>query len=236
MPELTYLEAIRAALHDEMEIDERVFCMGEDVGRQGGAFGATKELQQRFGVLRSIDTPVAESGIVGVADRRGDGRAAAGRRDAVRRLRVVRVRPADHLRRQDALPHRLGGAAGRALPQRRRRRRRAVPLRERRGLVPPPRRPEDRVPGDRDRRLRAAAVGHPRPQPGRVLRAQVPLPARQGSEVATGRRRRRAGAARARPASLRPGDDLIDHHLRLHRAAVAGGRRHARRPRASRSR
>jgi 2-oxoisovalerate dehydrogenase E1 component beta subunit len=67
VPELTYLEAIRQALHDEMEIDDRVFCMGEDVGRQGGAFGATKELQQRFGEARSIDTPVAESGIVGVA-------------------------------------------------------------------------------------------------------------------------------------------------------------------------
>ena len=67
MPELTYLEAVRAAMHDEMEIDERVFVMGEDVGRQGGAFGATKELQRRFGELRSIDTPVAESGIVGVA-------------------------------------------------------------------------------------------------------------------------------------------------------------------------
>jgi 2-oxoisovalerate dehydrogenase E1 component beta subunit len=67
MPELTYLEAVRQALHDEMEADERVFVLGEDVGRQGGAFGATKELQQRFGDLRSIDTPVAESGIVGVA-------------------------------------------------------------------------------------------------------------------------------------------------------------------------
>jgi 2-oxoisovalerate dehydrogenase E1 component beta subunit len=67
VPELTYLEAIRQALHDEMELDDRVFCMGEDVGRQGGAFGATKELQQRFGEARSIDTPVAESGIVGVA-------------------------------------------------------------------------------------------------------------------------------------------------------------------------
>ena len=67
MPELSYLEAIRQALHDEMEVDDRVFCMGEDVGRQGGAFGATKELQQRFGEARSIDTPVAESGIVGVA-------------------------------------------------------------------------------------------------------------------------------------------------------------------------
>jgi 2-oxoisovalerate dehydrogenase E1 component beta subunit len=67
MPEMTYLEAVRAALHDEMEVDERVFVLGEDVGLQGGAFGATKELQQRFGGLRSIDTPVAESGIVGVA-------------------------------------------------------------------------------------------------------------------------------------------------------------------------
>ncbi|HEX5259968.1 MAG TPA: alpha-ketoacid dehydrogenase subunit beta [Gaiellales bacterium] len=76
MAELTYLEAINAALHDEMEADERVFCMGEDVGRQGGAFGATKGLQQRFGELRSIDTPVAEAGIAGVAI----GAAMAGRR------------------------------------------------------------------------------------------------------------------------------------------------------------
>jgi 2-oxoisovalerate dehydrogenase E1 component beta subunit len=67
MPELTYLEAINAALHDEMEADPRVFCLGEDVGRQGGAFGATKGLQQRFGVVRTIDTPVAEAGIAGVA-------------------------------------------------------------------------------------------------------------------------------------------------------------------------
>jgi 2-oxoisovalerate dehydrogenase E1 component beta subunit len=76
MAELTYLEAINAALHDEMEADERVFCMGEDVGKQGGAFGATKGLQQRFGELRSIDTPVAEAGIAGVAI----GAAMAGRR------------------------------------------------------------------------------------------------------------------------------------------------------------
>jgi len=67
MPELTYLEAINAALHDEMEADPRVFCLGEDVGRQGGAFGATKGLQQKYGMMRSIDTPVAEAGIAGVA-------------------------------------------------------------------------------------------------------------------------------------------------------------------------
>jgi 2-oxoisovalerate dehydrogenase E1 component beta subunit len=67
VPELTYLEAINAALADEMDADSRVFCLGEDVGRQGGAFGATKGLQQRHGELRSIDTPVAEAGIAGVA-------------------------------------------------------------------------------------------------------------------------------------------------------------------------
>jgi 2-oxoisovalerate dehydrogenase E1 component beta subunit len=67
MPTMTYLQAISDAMRQEMRADERVFVMGEDVGRQGGAFGATKELQQRFGELRSIDTPVAESGIVGVA-------------------------------------------------------------------------------------------------------------------------------------------------------------------------
>jgi 2-oxoisovalerate dehydrogenase E1 component beta subunit len=67
MPQLTYLEAINAALHDEMEADPRVFCLGEDVGKQGGAFGATKGLQQKYGVARSIDTPVAEAGIAGVA-------------------------------------------------------------------------------------------------------------------------------------------------------------------------
>src|SRR3954453_9015714 len=67
MPELTYLEAINAALHDEMEADPRVFCLGEDVGRQGGAFGATKGVQQKYGELRSIDNPVDEAGIAGVA-------------------------------------------------------------------------------------------------------------------------------------------------------------------------
>ena len=56
MPELTYLEAINAALHDEMEADPRVFCLGEDVGRQGGAFGATKGLQQKYGMMRSIES------------------------------------------------------------------------------------------------------------------------------------------------------------------------------------
>jgi pyruvate/2-oxoglutarate/acetoin dehydrogenase E1 component len=64
---ITYLEAIRQALFDEMERDERVFVLGEDVGAYGGAFKATDGLQQRFGAERVIDTPISETAIVGSA-------------------------------------------------------------------------------------------------------------------------------------------------------------------------
>lgn len=70
MKELTYLEAINEALHEEMARDERVFIMGEDIAvgyGGGGIFGATKELLQRFGPERVIDTPISESGIAGCA-------------------------------------------------------------------------------------------------------------------------------------------------------------------------
>ncbi|WP_027093738.1 alpha-ketoacid dehydrogenase subunit beta [Cohnella thermotolerans] len=67
MPVIEYIEAIRTAMKEEMERDERVFVMGEDVGLKGGVFGATKGLQQQFGELRSLDTPLAESAIAGVA-------------------------------------------------------------------------------------------------------------------------------------------------------------------------
>jgi len=61
------IEAVRAAITEEMERDERVVVMGEDVGRKGGVFGATDGLYARFGEARVLDTPLAESGIVGVA-------------------------------------------------------------------------------------------------------------------------------------------------------------------------
>ena len=61
------IEAVRAALTEEMERDERVLVMGEDVGRKGGVFGATDGLYARFGETRVLDTPLAESAIVGVA-------------------------------------------------------------------------------------------------------------------------------------------------------------------------
>lgn len=67
MAELTYLEAIRSGLTEEMARDENVFILGQDVGAFGGAFQVTEGLQQRFGEERVIDTPIAETAIVGAA-------------------------------------------------------------------------------------------------------------------------------------------------------------------------
>jgi len=64
---ITYLEAVRSALADAMREDERVFCLGEDIGALGGAFGATQGLLDEFGPERVIDTPIAEEGFVGAA-------------------------------------------------------------------------------------------------------------------------------------------------------------------------
>jgi len=67
MAEITYLEAIREALVEEMERDANVFCLGEDIGAFGGAFKVTEGLLERFGESRVIDTPIAEAAIVGAA-------------------------------------------------------------------------------------------------------------------------------------------------------------------------
>jgi 2-oxoisovalerate dehydrogenase E1 component beta subunit len=67
MAVITYLEAIRQALFEEMDADERVFVMGEDVGVYGGAFKATEGLHERFGDARVIDAPISEVAIVGAA-------------------------------------------------------------------------------------------------------------------------------------------------------------------------
>ena len=65
MAETTYVEAIRQGIWEEMERDDTVFVMGEDVAVYGGAFKVTKGMLDRFGELRVVDTPLAESGIVG---------------------------------------------------------------------------------------------------------------------------------------------------------------------------
>jgi len=64
---LNMVEAIDQALLQEMQLDARVVVLGEDVGRDGGVFRVTDGLMERFGEERVIDTPLAESGIVGMA-------------------------------------------------------------------------------------------------------------------------------------------------------------------------
>ncbi|GAB3052341.1 alpha-ketoacid dehydrogenase subunit beta [Virgibacillus ainsalahensis] len=66
MPVLTYIQAITAGLREEMQRDEKVFILGEDVGKKGGVFQATVGLYEEFGEDRVLDTPLAESAIAGV--------------------------------------------------------------------------------------------------------------------------------------------------------------------------
>ena len=67
MPTMTYLQAVSAAMREEMRADERVFLMGEDIGVFGGAFKATDGFLDEFGPGRVMDTPLAESAIIGCA-------------------------------------------------------------------------------------------------------------------------------------------------------------------------
>jgi 2-oxoisovalerate dehydrogenase E1 component beta subunit len=64
---LTYLEAIRQGIWEEMERDPSVFILGEDIGAYGGAFKVTAGMLEKFGEDRVIDTPISESAIVGAA-------------------------------------------------------------------------------------------------------------------------------------------------------------------------
>jgi len=67
MGTVTYLEAIREGIWEEMERDPAVFCLGEDIGLYGGAFKVTEGLVHHFGSERVIDTPIAEAAIVSAA-------------------------------------------------------------------------------------------------------------------------------------------------------------------------
>src|SRR5438034_2198832 len=67
MTERNLVQAVRDALYEEMERDDRVCVLGQDVGRKGGVFKATEGLQQRFGAERVMDMPLAESSIAAVA-------------------------------------------------------------------------------------------------------------------------------------------------------------------------
>ncbi|HZU13702.1 MAG TPA: alpha-ketoacid dehydrogenase subunit beta [Chloroflexota bacterium] len=67
MAEVTYLEAIKTGLREEMQRDESVYMLGEDIGVYGGAFKVTAGFLDEFGPMRVIDTPLSESAIVGAA-------------------------------------------------------------------------------------------------------------------------------------------------------------------------
>src|SRR3984885_13800879 len=180
--ELSYLEAIREALVEEMRRDSKVFVLGEDVGAYGGAFGVTQGLFDEFGEMRVIDTPISESAIIGVSI----GAALRGYRP------VAEMQFADFIscgfdqivNQAATLRYRYGGRA-------------SVPIVGRgpsggkvgggpvsspkpQGRVHPPPRPQGRRPVDAVRRQGAAQGGDSRRQPGRLLRAQVSLSPRQG--------------------------------------------------------
>jgi pyruvate/2-oxoglutarate/acetoin dehydrogenase E1 component len=82
--ELTYREAVREAIRDALRRDERVFLMGEDVGRYGGCYAVSKGLLTEFGPARIRDTPLSESGFTGA----GIGAAMAGLRPIVELMTV----------------------------------------------------------------------------------------------------------------------------------------------------
>jgi len=79
MRKITYAEAINETLREMMRKDERIFIMGEDIGRYGGVFQVTKGLLDEFGEERIIDTPISEAGFVGA----GTGAALTGMRPVV---------------------------------------------------------------------------------------------------------------------------------------------------------
>lgn len=81
---LSYREALKQGIREALQKDERVFLMGEDVGRYGGAFAVSKGLLQEFGPDRIIDTPLSESGFVGA----GIGAAISGMRPIVEVMTV----------------------------------------------------------------------------------------------------------------------------------------------------
>ena len=84
MMELTYRDAMREAIRDALRRDERVFLMGEDVGRYGGCYAVSKGLLAEFGPDRIRDTPLSESGFTGA----GIGAAIAGMRPIVELMTV----------------------------------------------------------------------------------------------------------------------------------------------------
>ena len=67
MPQMNMVQAVNDALRLELKRDPRVVLLGEDIGKVGGVFRVTQDLQKEFGPDRVIDTPLSEGGIIGAA-------------------------------------------------------------------------------------------------------------------------------------------------------------------------
>ena len=128
----TFLEAVMLGVGDALRADPRVFVYGEDVGGQyGNAFLLLRPLLKEFGD-RLINSPLAESAVLGVCVGRGARGAASDRRDAVQRLRRHRLQSAREQRREDPLSLGCERADGRAHALGRPALRRTLPLAEHR--------------------------------------------------------------------------------------------------------
>ncbi len=150
--QLTYLEAIRQGIWEEMDRDPSVFCLGEDIGIYGGAFKVTDGFIDRFGPERVIDTPIAESAIVGAAF----GASLTGMRPVAEFQFMDFIGCAfnqiSNMVAKDALPLGSPRAARPARPQRRIRPRRPLPLAESRDVVRSQPGTESHLPGHTLRR------------------------------------------------------------------------------------
>ena len=135
MAELTYLQAISDGLRTEMRRDKRVFVIGEDVGVYGGAFKVTLGFRGGVRTLAGDGRPAGRDGDRRRVHGRSDDGSATGRRDAVRRLHLLRVGSPRHRRGEAALSRRNAGSDHGQAPIGRRILRRAVPLAEPRVIL-----------------------------------------------------------------------------------------------------
>ena len=170
--EMTYKDAIKEALVEEMVRDNRVMFYGEDVADYGGAFKVTKGLLEAFGRDRVFNTPISEACICGTACGAAMNGPAARRRADVLRLRADVVGPDQQPGRQVALHERRAdrGAAGHPRLGRRRQGLRRPALADAGIDVLPHPGPVRGLSVDARRRQGHAQGGHPRQQPGHVRR------------------------------------------------------------------
>ena len=206
MQEITYREAILAALQEEMRRDDKILIMGEDIGPSGGPFKTCQGLYEEFGAARVRDTPIAETGFVGAAL----GLAITGYRP------IAEIMFADFLgvcfdqivnsiakhrfmsggKVKAPLVIRAIGGAGPAL--------RRAALADRRVLAPLGARPHHRLPVLAERGLWHAPRRDPLRQPGGGIRAQGAACRPRARSISAGRCRRSPGRRCSAPAATRP--------------------------------